>query len=191
MIGLVAVIALAVAGCGSASTAGGISKSTTDRTSSTPTVTGFGATNAEWNATHVADKSCAPCSNYNPDPALAKAVGDKYSAVLRTDGHVSDYIYSFVNQSFEAAKANVLRTQFPSDAKVVWFRHTPKCVQMLVKSAAIGKELRGIHFHDPTGSVLVYFFSGLDEKPYSARSVNEALLKLLLGPIPSYQAPDC
>src|SRR5215471_10916959 len=85
-----------------------------------PEVTGFGATESAWNATHTADHEgkLDPTAVYNPNPSLPEVnghMGSEYTSVLYTDGHVTGYEYHTVGTPIGAIKESVLRQQFPSD----------------------------------------------------------------------------
>lgn len=65
---------------------------------------------------------------YNANPHVPG--GAEYDAAQREGGRVLSYEYRFSNEPIAAAKADVLRTQFPRDAKIAWFtvkqtRHAP------------------------------------------------------------------
>ncbi len=158
------------------------------RLHTSPAVTGFGATDAAWNSSHKADTHFAPGAAYNPNPAVPG--GTEYAAVSHENGHVLDYEYRFKDKPIGAAKADVLRTQFPADVKVVWFTVKRTCAQMMVTSATLGKVLRAKPIGDSHGSALVEFSSGAAENSYSARAVNDALF-LLLPLEPKSKAPGC
>jgi hypothetical protein len=157
-------------------------------------ITGFGATDAAWNRAHVADHSYAPGSAYDPDPSLPKANGrtaDKYYGVIHESGHVLNYSYRFHAQPISQAKTLVLRTEFPKDIRVVWFRAVGgSCAQMLVRSASLAQTIGRRPIGDTKGTALVEFSSGAAEDHYNARSVNDALV--MLSPLVTRSdAPDC
>jgi hypothetical protein len=151
-------------------------------------VTGFGATTAAWNRSHVADHKFAPGAAYNPNLALPG--GDAYVAVLHEDGHVLNYDYHFTPRSISAAKTLVLRTEFPRDARVVWFIDKGSCAQMLVRSTTLARAIGKKPIGDKHGTALIEFSSGVAEDTYNARSVNDALVGL--GTLtPKSKAPAC
>jgi hypothetical protein len=161
--------------------------------SSLAAITGFGATNAAWNRTHVVDHTYAPGSAYNPDASLPKVNGrtaDRYYAVSHESGRVLNYSYRFRPQPISRVKALVLR-EFPPDVHVVWFRAVrASCAQMLVRSATLGRALRTTQIGDPRGAALIEFSSGVAEDHYSARSVNDSFL--MLSPLVAKRdAPGC
>jgi hypothetical protein len=156
-------------------------------------VTGFGARDVDWNRTHAADTVFAPGSAYNADlslPGVNGHTGVDYSAVQHTNGHVLGYEYHFADLPIASAKALVLRTEFPSDARIVWFVRKDTCAQMMVRSAKVGHELGTKTIGDAAGAALVEFSSGVNEDTYNPSSVNDALFLLL--PLESAsQAPGC
>jgi hypothetical protein len=157
-------------------------------------ITGFVATDAAWNRAHVADRSYATESAYDPDPSLPKAngrTGDRYYGALHESGHVLNYGYRFRVQPISQAKALVLRTEFPEDVRVVSFRVVgDSCAQMLVRSATLARAIGRRPIGDTKGTALVEFSSGIAADHYNARSVNDALV--MLSPLVTKgNAPDC
>jgi hypothetical protein len=156
-------------------------------------LTGFGATTAAWNGAHTAVSGFTPGAVYDDDPALPKVNGNEgahYAAVLHENGHVFNYDYRFTNRPIAAAKATVLRTEFPSDAKVAWFVVKRTCAFMLVKSKKVGKALGSKAIGDAPGTALVEFSSGLIDYSYNPHAVNDALLQVY-SLVPKRQAPGC
>lgn len=156
-------------------------------------VTGFGATTAAWNRTHVQAPDSARGAAYDPDPSLPPVNGHtaaRYYAVTHEDGHVLGYDYRFHPLAISRAKALVLR-EFPSDVRVVWFRTVGgSCAQMLIRSATVGRALGTKKIGDKKGVALVEFSSGALEDSYSARSVNDALF-MLYPLVTKSGAPAC
>jgi len=157
-------------------------------------ITGFGATDAAWNRAHVADHTYLAGAAYDPDPSLPKVNGrtaDRYYAVQHLSGHVLFYGYRFRGQSISQAKALVLRTEFPADTHVVWFRAVgSSCAQMLVRSATLAHALRTKAIGDRSGTALVEFSSGDAADHYSSRSVNDASVAVS-EPVSRSNAPGC
>ena len=163
-----------------------------------PTLTGIGATNAEWEANHDPDPNFAPGSAYDPDPSLVPTGGDptfssRYYSVTRIGGRIESYEMRFApGTSISEAKGDTL-AEFPNDAKVDWFQAVPAtklagaCAQMQVSSAtlanavnALGKGLAG----------LVEFSSGAAANTYNPEAVSSAILSLQ-APKPPSKAPGC
>lgn len=186
---VVAVLVVAVI-AGSAASGGNKKATSTGSNVSAPTVSGFGATTAAWNAAHTADPHYATGAAYNPDPALPASVGDDYAAVQHEEGRVLGYFYNFKNKPIAAARADVLRTQFPRDAKVAWFVTKRTCAQMMVTSATLGYALGSKTIGDPHGAALVEFSSGKADNSYSPGAVNQALFSLT-ELLPASKAPGC
>ena len=174
-LGLIAFLAGCVAAGASAASSGGI--------------TGFGATDAAWNRTHVADHRYAPGAAYDPDPSLGQGA-DRYYAVMHEEGHVLDYSERFHPQPISRAKALLLR-EFPHDARIVWFRAVGgSCAQMLVRSRTLGRALSAKKIGDRQGVAFIEFSSGVAEDHYNARSVNDALL-MVYDLVGKGSAPGC
>lgn len=141
-------------------------------------ITGFGATEAAWTRAHVEDRTYAAGAAYDPDPSLPKVNGrtaDRYYSVIHQDGHVLGYGYRFGSQGISHAKALVLRTQFPTDVRVVWFAVRGTCAQMLVRSARLASAIGRRPIGDKKGTALIGFSSGEGDS-YSAPSVNGAII---------------
>jgi len=157
-------------------------------------ITGFGATNVAWNRTHIPDPSFAPGSVYDADPSLPSVnghMGAHYTTVLHENGRVLGYEYHFTNRPISAAMRDVLRTQFPADAKTAWFVTKGACSQMMVTSATLGRALSTKAIGDRAGAAMVEFGSGsYGGGTYNPRSIDDALF-LLLGLVPRSQAPGC
>jgi hypothetical protein len=174
-------------GCGSST---GSSSSTPARSNG---VSGFGASNAVWNRTHTPDTTFAAGAVYNADSSLPEVnghTGAHYTAVQRDNGHIDGYEYHFADASISAVKGDVLRTQLPSDARIVWFARKDTCAEMLVRSQKLAQALGEMPIGDKTGTVLIYFNSGANDDTYNPRSVNEATFFLMLLK-PRSQAPGC
>jgi hypothetical protein len=67
----------------------------------------------------------------------------------------------------EEAKASVLLSEFPRDAKIVWFKRKDTCAQMLVRS-----RLARLAYD----AALVEFTSGEAADYYSPHAVSDAIL---------------
>jgi hypothetical protein len=155
---------------------------------SPPAVTGYGATDAAWNAAHTRDSKYAPGAVYNPDPSLN--TGDEYTQVLHQDGHVTGYDLHFANVPISQAKAEAFAQDLPSDATQLWFDVKDTCADMLVQSKTLSTALGSRAIGDTDGTVLVEFGSGLNEDHYSADRVSDALFILSPKTSPG-SAPGC
>jgi hypothetical protein len=98
--------------------------------------------------------------------------------VLHRDGRPLGYDYHFVSLPIAAAKAQVLRTLFPRDVRVVWFVRKGTCGQMMVWSATLSRALGSTPIGDRAGAAMVEFGSG-DGGSYKPRAVDDALFVLL------------
>lgn len=158
-----------------------------------PPVTGFGAADPAWNANHTPDSDFALGAVYNPDPSLPQInghTGAEYTQVMHQGGHVTGYDYHFHNAPISQARAQVLTTNFPTDAQTLWFAVKDTCAQMVVQSNAVGRALRSPALGDSAGFVLVEFSSGVNEDHYDPGAVSSALF--MLAPSGSQSdAPAC
>jgi len=156
-----------------------------------PVLTGYGATQAEWNKTHTEDKRFAANTAYDPEPNLAGGCnGDKYCAMQGT----TDYEMSFPNSLDQAEVQTEIMQEFPSDTTVLWQQlntsgEPSECYQMEVHSATLATVLGG------DGDAAVEFDT---QEPsdnsgnidYKASNVNDVLVNDLDNPTPS-DAPGC
>jgi hypothetical protein len=161
-------------------------------------LTGFGASDAAWNATHTEDTQFSPGSNYNVNTSLPEVGGHpgvEYQTVGHEDGRVLNYTYHFGSEPISQAKANVMSTQFPRDARIVWFSTKGTCAQMLVQSNLLREALSSKAIGDTEGTALVEFGteSSGGEESYDASAVTNALMMLFGGANPSgpSTAPGC
>jgi hypothetical protein len=189
-------LALIVVACGTGSSGKAESKpntSTTTRSGPENEVTGFGATNEAWESAHTQVPGFAEGAVYDADPSLPKVnghTGTRYSLVEHDDGFVLSYMYSFTARSISAARADVLRTQLPSDARVVWFKKRGRCDQMMVRSATLAQSLGPMPVGDKYGTVVVEFNGGINGNSYSSKSVLGAYF-IALPLEPSSKVPGC
>ena len=138
-----------------------------------PSLTGFGATTASWDAHHQADPKFTAGSAYNPTPGLGSP-NDRYYGVNSQNGHITSYSERFAaGTSLASAKAQAMR-EIPSDARVLWSATKDTCTQMGVTSARLDTALGA---NDKTwkkgDGVLVEFTS--DAGTYNAASAPGAL----------------
>jgi hypothetical protein len=150
----------------------------TTQTAAPPASTGsssYGASEAAWDSTHTPDNSYPSGSAYDSDPLLPEVeghAGARYTEVGREGGRIVAYKYHFPATAIAAARANVLHTQFPSDAHQVFFREfKPTCAFMLVRSDTVGRHLHaagvgGAHAGEPK----VVFTGGSEEEERSGSS---------------------
>jgi hypothetical protein len=156
-------------------------------------VTGFGATDAVWDASHAPDSDFDPGAVYNPDPSLPQLnghTGAQYATVLHQNGQVTNYYFNFRSEPIAAAKSDVFAQNFPGDAHEVWFAVKDTCAQMPVQSDAVGQALSAPAIGDSGGFVLVEFLSGVNQDHYDPGAASSALLMFGQSGSPS-DAPAC
>ena len=115
----------------------------------TALLTGFGATEAEWRASHVAptDPRLQPGCCWDPDPTLPRNLstavsGYRYTEVQRMSGRVLQYVHNFHRSTNQAqALDEVLRLDFPADIRRVWSKKLDACAIHQVQSATLGQTL--------------------------------------------------
>ncbi len=168
----------------------------------TPTLTGYGALLADWNAHHTPDTRYDANSVYNPDPSLGSDTEHdaKYYTVNTQAGRVLNYQMRLPNNGKQTTAQAEVMQEFPSDATVLWQKAqtadaTSACYQMEVKSAVLGTALSDKAIGDATGVVFVEFSTDTPQTAsansvYDTANVNLAILQL-----GSYQtaadAPGC
>jgi hypothetical protein len=160
-----------------------------------PTVVGFGATDADWNAHHSETPGFAPHAVYDPDPSLPRVnghTGSRYYAVNHMNRRVLNYSMSLrPGTPVGAAKTQALQ-EFPTDVTVVWFRVRDTCAQMEVKSATLGAALADPTIGDPQGLAIIEFSTHQPDGTsiYSAANVDDVILTLGSYATPN-DAPAC
>jgi hypothetical protein len=171
-------VLLVVAGCGS---------------SSTNELTGFGATEASWNAHHkkVTPKvgkglgACAaPSTCYGP--TITTPLGDRpqFLFVDRSDGHIIGFTYSLPTNTSEAQAKREVRSVVPSDAKPTrsGMQGTAPvtCFTWILRSAKLARALPA-RLGMTKGEIGVAF-SSVDHNGYvryNPKNVNEASLTIV------------
>lgn len=166
---VVVAISLAAAGCGSS---GGTA---THARPSSDQLTGFAASSKAWDAHHREDKTLAPGAAYDPETSLIRSAQDdqrgvdRYYGVEPQDGRVTVYSMRFPpGTDIGRAQRSLLRTEFPSDARIAWAKRRTTCSQMYVQSAAVARATGG--------GAIVEFSSGRAGDRYDPRDVWSATL---------------
>jgi hypothetical protein len=139
-------------------------------------LTAFGATVTHWNQHHRADTRFVRGSAYDPDTSLGdhRHFDDKYFSVSVISGRVETYYMEFRSGTGIAqAKAMVLSSEFPRDAKITWFKRKGTCAQMLVHSKTLE---RTIHQY-----ALVEFSSGDAADYYDPSDASQLTLLTVTG----------
>ena len=174
------------------------STSAQPKTTSTPTpaataikqtvhLAGFGATIDEWNSNHITDTRFATNTAYNPTPGLGESdrYNDAYYGVNVIGGRVTEYSMRLPhNTAIATAEDMVLKSEFPSDAKILWAMNqdSESCTQMEVSSSLLGSVL-GV-----SGQALVEFQSPANSTGSSIYNpANASNVTLMLG---SYSTPS-
>ncbi len=173
---------LALVGCGGSGAGAASHPGTTPATIRTgqpgrlgaATLTGFGATDRAWNASHTADSRFNPGSSYDPTPNLARSSDPQFDAkyynVQHEGGRVVSYEMRFPPRtSVSAAKALVRRTEFPRSSRVTSFRALGSCAVMTVHEGALGQVV-------PGGNVTVELSSGQGGNSYDPSDVWSAII---------------
>jgi len=158
-------------------------KATTPASVTKDELTGFGATVTTWNDHHQEDPRFDPGSAYDPDPSLGdgERFNSRYYGVSAGEGRVTFYNMRFPAQTgIEEAKAFVLTSEFPGDAKIVWFKREDTCALMLVRSKKVARA--GIE------AALIAFTSGEGGDTYNPRAVGDAIV--MESPL-SAESPGC
>jgi hypothetical protein len=185
--GTLVLVAVALAACGGNSEHGTPASqaptkspvATKSKTATQPSdgLTGYGATDAAWNAHHKMDTRPGMIvgAAYDVDPALARE-GDsdsnaRYYGVVHEGGRVDQYQMRFARGTTVAeARQSVLASEFPSDARIVRFRTLDSCAVMTVRS----KRFKPSHGLLPTAAV--EFVSGADGASYDPGDVWGAII---------------
>jgi hypothetical protein len=146
----------------------------------TNTLTGFGATQANWDKTHTPDNRATPGSSYDPGEGTSDCsnFGDRYYAVMGT----SSYSMCFPSgQSLATTQSEVMQ-EFPSDTTILWqgkqtSGEPDECYQMEVHSATLAEggtdgdafvEFQTLNPSNTSGNI-----------EYQPSNVNDAMLEFL------------
>lgn len=142
-----------------------------------PALSGYGATQAAWNASHTKDRSSVANTAYGPIQHAGDGYTDTYVSLLWTRGRALNYQMRFPDgTSILSAESQVMH-QFPGDAQILWSQANTSdqanaCYQMEVRSAVLGQIL------DTDGDTFVEFQSvtANGNIGYYASNVTSALL---------------
>lgn len=118
-------------------------------------ITGLGATDAQWNAVHLAAPGYPPKTAYDPNPDLPRVHGHTAAACTRVrhrGGHVTGYDVHVTARPVAAAQALILRQELPADLQQRWFVRRRTCAQMRATSATLGQALGSTSIGDPSGT---------------------------------------
>lgn len=118
-------------------------------------ITGLGATDAQWNAVHLAAPGYPPKTAYDPNPDLPRVHGHTaaaYTRVRHRGGHVTGYDFHVTARPVAAAQALILRQELPADLQQRWFVRRRTCAQMRATSATLGQALGSTSIGDPSGT---------------------------------------
>ncbi len=181
VLGLIGCLVFVIVGCG-----GSAPPPTNDGSA---TVTGFGATDADWNAHHTADSRGCPGCLYNLSAVTPG--NDEYFGVAHDGGRVTGYTLELpVGTSISAAKQRV-KAELPADAIVLWTTKRDTCEQMVLQSPALGAALESLG--DKTGQVYVELYTAdweTGEYSYDVNNINEVFFSLGSYAAPA-DAPEC
>jgi hypothetical protein len=137
-------------------------------------LTGFGATQSEWDGAHSADPNFESGSSYDQDPSLARdddlQHDDRYYAASGTTNYSERFA---LGTPIATARAAAL-TELPPDAVSVWFAVKDSCAQEVLQSAKLAAAI-GSSTGDDTGRVLVEYSSGSAGDHYDAADISEAI----------------
>lgn len=153
-----------------------------------PALSGFGATDAEWNATHTDDLTAKVRGvAYDHDPTFGGGVSDKYLEVQHENGRVLAYTLNFHHGTSLATAQREAAAELPADAATVWSATKDGCQQTEMTSKTLGLALADPAIGDPTGEVNIEFATGLG---YDPNNVTEAYFSTGNYPSPA-DGPDC
>jgi hypothetical protein len=142
------------------------------------TLTGFGATIAQWKAAHKLDASVPARNAYLPH--VDGSGEDTWQIVTAADGRITSYTLNLAPSSLRAAEARA-RQELPADTRVLWKRTVPgTCAQEQFASATLAAALGD-------GQVNVEFDNASTGR---ARPVTEELFGTYDAPTVA-QAPAC
>ena len=134
-------------------------------------LTGVGALDSAWDATHTQDLSTGaePGAAYNADAVSHDGeMLAQYYAVNHNDGRVTAFSERFTDgTTFAMALAALRRNDLPADAVLLWSADAPTCRVLQFRSRtvmAIGAEAHG--------GITVALVSGIDQSSYDTLPFN-------------------
>jgi hypothetical protein len=151
-------------------------------------LTSFGATEQSWNQAH---QRVLGTNVYDPDdtlPAIDVHHG-RYFAIETVDERVVGLAMAFhTGTPIERAKTEILGA-FPPDTQVVWFKETPSCAQMELKSSTIAQALGKL---DLEGWAYVRFVTVKPDFTWGYDSANVTVAQVERNPYRTpIEAPPC
>jgi hypothetical protein len=147
-----------------------------------PSLTGFGATLAQWQAAHSLDRTVPARDAYLPH--IGPDGQDTWEVVTVAGGRVISYTLNVPPSSLKAAEARA-RRELPADARVLWTRtgrgsYGNACSQVQFQSATLAAALGD-------GQVNVEFDNAITA---NARPITEELFSTWNAPTVA-KAPAC
>jgi hypothetical protein len=152
-------------------------------------ITGFGATDADWKLTHVADPRFPVGHLYNLSAVTPG--DDEYFAVTHERGRVTGYNLELPEHTSLASAERRTKAELPSDAIILWTAKRDACQQEEFESATLLPIMRSLGYH--TGQVYVELYTvdlTTGDTSLNARDINEALIGVGVFPKAS-DAPPC
>jgi len=182
-------------------TASSTSPRATDATASSTTagltLTGYGATEADWAAHHTPDNRFDPGAVWDPMPGWGTDPQHdaKFFMVSYESGRVLSYSMNMPSHASKAEALQVVLSAMPTDTKVLWSttRVAGQCFQAELQSRQLGSVLSAPSIGDADGEVFVELDSDdlAAGNPYWDPShVTEAIVMLGSYSTPS-KAPAC
>ena len=154
-------------------------------------LTGFGATDAAWAATHQADPRYAPGDAYDPTPGFGLDVkhDDRFFSVIHEGGRVVGFSMNEPTHATTQVAIGLVLQTLPADAVVLWTTTRPSCYLAEMRSATLRTAVGG----PGHGEVFVELDSDAaqDGQPYwDPGHVTEAIVMAAAIQRPS-AAPGC
>lgn len=160
--------------------------STTIPASSSDGLTGFGATEAEWDNHHNADTTKAPGSAFGPIVTTSDGEqGDEYADVAYGGGRVTGYNLQLPDGTSLTAAEAIVAEQLPSDAKLTGTYHSTfpdggTCLYLNYTSSILKRLLAAPQIGDSQGIVGVELWTlTAAGDQFNSQDVNNGSLGLL------------
>jgi hypothetical protein len=158
---------------------------------STVSLTGFGATEAAWDAHHQADLNLPDSGAYDPMPGqFAGAIDDDEFNVTFTNGRVDSYFQEFQNAETQADAARGVQRFLPPDAKLVV---KPRDLRGKCAAAEYHSSALAAQDHNPItrrGDIIVTYdsyYEGAQSVPYSSHAIRDAYVDGVFRLIPRHE----
>lgn len=144
---------------------------------------GLGATTAQWNANHLANKK-AGSGNYGPMVAIPGGTGGTEWSALPTNGRILGFDYTMSGGTHLARAKHLVLKQLPADATTtspMWnLRDTSgdTCLVWNLRSSQLGQILASSPWNDSAGTFSVRLMSSVGRNELQLSKSGDGVVRL-------------